>query len=86
MKGNDMFLICVFSILCLAALFAAVTYFYYECKSRKLLKAHQQEWDLKKNMLREMGALESDIEDAYMRYCDRLMKNRGLCGACLPKR
>lgn len=86
MMGNDMFLICVFSILCLGALFTAVTYFYYEYKSRKLLKVHQQEWDLKKNMLREMGAVETDIEDAYMRYCDRLMNNRGLCGACLPKR
>ena len=86
MKGNDMFLICVFSILCLGALFAAVTYFYYEYKSRKLLKAHQQEWDLKKNMLREMGAVEADIEDAYTRYCDRLIENEGLCGPCLPKR
>ena len=84
--NKDMFLTCVFAIVCLAALFLAVSYFYYEVKSRKLLKAHQQEWDLKKSMLRELGAHETDIEDAYMRYCDRLMKNRGLCGACLPKR
>ena len=86
MKGEDLFLTCVFSIICLAALFLAVTYFYYEVKSRKLLKAHQQEWDLKKNMLYEMGAVEADIEDAYMRYCDRLIENKGLCGPCLPER
>jgi hypothetical protein len=84
-KGEDMFLVCFFSIICLAALFFAVTYFYYEMKTSKLLKTHQQEWDLKKSMLQELGASELDIDEAYTQYCGRLIAHSGFCGACLPR-
>lgn len=82
----DNVLLFLFILLTPLALILTVCWVVYEYRTAKFLKAHQTEWDRRKRVLEARGMREIDIDDAYMYYCDQLMKSRGYCGACLPKR